>query len=384
MAREKAHTHEGDAIAAARRRLPIVEVDSSLTLVGANGPVTLLDTFEGRRQLIAYFHMWFDGEPAADQCEGCTFYNGQVRELSYIHSRDVTYATFCQGPYEESERYREFMEWDVPWYSMLPSAEALLAGRTFNRFCVVCYVRHDDRVFETYWLNGRGVEVMAPTYGLLDLTVYGRQETWEDSPDGWPQRWGTRPRASLPVRRPSDVPVVPAGGRALGRPRHCRRLSLAGGVRGSGRRATGGWTPAQRRIAERRGAPGAVCGEVGPGRHDLVDPVQRLVVEPRPSARQQAVELLGRARADDHGGHRRMGDREGDGQIGQRAADIGGELGESLDGVELEQRSPERRIESVGLMRGSVHGQIDRLALAVPGRSESPKASGLHVSTPIP
>ena len=190
LAREKAHTHEGDAIAAARRRLPIVEVDSSLTLVGANGPVTLLDTFEGRRQLIAYFHMWFDGEPAADQCEGCTFYNGQVRELSYIHSRDVTYATFCQGPYEESERYREFMGWDVPWYSMLPSAEALLAGRTFNRFCVVCYVRHDDRVFETYWLNGRGVEVMAPTYGLLDLTVYGRQETWEDSPDGWPRRWG--------------------------------------------------------------------------------------------------------------------------------------------------------------------------------------------------
>ena len=127
--REKAHTHEGDAIAAARRRLPMVEVDAGLTLVGPDGPVTLLDVFEGRRQLIAYFHMWYDGQPAAEQCEGCTFYNGQVRELSYLHDRDVTFAMFCQGPYDESVRYRDFMGWDMPWYSVQDSAEALLAGR---------------------------------------------------------------------------------------------------------------------------------------------------------------------------------------------------------------------------------------------------------------
>jgi predicted dithiol-disulfide oxidoreductase (DUF899 family) len=184
LAREKAHTHEGDAIAAARRRLPMVEVDARIPLIGPEGPVTLLEAFEGRRQLIAYYHMWFAGEPAADQCEGCTFYNGQVRELAHLHSRGVTYATFCQGPYEESVRYRDFMG------SVQDSAEALLAGRRVNRFYLVCYLRDRDRVFETYWTRGRGVEVMAPTYGLLDMTAYGRQEQWEDTPAGRPQPWG--------------------------------------------------------------------------------------------------------------------------------------------------------------------------------------------------
>jgi predicted dithiol-disulfide oxidoreductase (DUF899 family) len=187
LVREKAHTREGDAIAAARRRLPMVEVDPTIKLVGPHGPVTLLEVFEGRRQLIVYFHMWYPGQPAAAQCEGCTFFNGQVRELSYLHSRDVTYATFCEGPYEESVRYRDFMGWDVPWYSAQDSADALLAGRGFGT--LICYLRHGERVFETYWTTGRGVEVMAPSYGLLDRTVYGRQETWEDSPADWPQRW---------------------------------------------------------------------------------------------------------------------------------------------------------------------------------------------------
>ena len=115
--REKAHTREGDAIAAARRRLPMVEVDGATPLIGERGAVTLLDVFEGRRMLIAYYFMWHTGHPAPEQCEGCTLVTSQVRELSYIHSRDVTYATFCQGPYEESARYRDFMGWEMPWYS---------------------------------------------------------------------------------------------------------------------------------------------------------------------------------------------------------------------------------------------------------------------------
>jgi predicted dithiol-disulfide oxidoreductase (DUF899 family) len=118
-----------------------------------------------------------------------------------LHSRDVTYATFCQGPYEESVRYRDFMGWDVPWYSVQDSAEALLAGRKVNHFYLVCYLRQDDQVFETYWTTGRGVEVMAPGYvGLLDRTVYGRQETWEDSLAGWPQRWGRDTAEPNPYR----------------------------------------------------------------------------------------------------------------------------------------------------------------------------------------
>lgn len=201
LVQEKAHTRAGDALAAARRRLPMVELDAAVTLTGAAGTVTLLEAFEGRRQLLAYYFMWYPGEPAAEQCEGCTLYNGQVRELGYLHSRDVTYATFCYGPYEESARYRDFMGWEMPWYSVQESAERLLAGRPFNRFMLVSYLRDDDRVFETYWTTGRGVEAMAAGYaGLLDVTVYGRQETWEDSPPGWPQRWGRDTSEPNPYR----------------------------------------------------------------------------------------------------------------------------------------------------------------------------------------
>ncbi|GAB3290472.1 DUF899 family protein [Parasphingorhabdus pacifica] len=199
--REKAHTREGDAIAAARRRLPMVEVDANLELLGPHGPLTLLDAFEGRRQLVAYYFMWNPGRPAVEQCEGCTVYTSQVGELSYLHSRDATYAVFCQGrnvavggadprvSYDESLRYRDFMGWDMPWYSAQPSLDALLVGREIGLFHLVCYLRDGDRVFETYWTKGRGVEAMDYSWALLDMTIYGRQEAWEDSPAGWPIGW---------------------------------------------------------------------------------------------------------------------------------------------------------------------------------------------------
>jgi predicted dithiol-disulfide oxidoreductase (DUF899 family) len=187
--REKAHTRESDAIAAARRRLPMVEVDGATPLIGACGAVTLLEAFEGRRVLIAYYFMWHTGHPAAEQCEGCTLYTAQVRELSFLHSRDVTYATFCQGPYEESARYRDFMGWEMPWYSAQDSLDTLLIERRVGMMHIVCYLRQGDRVFETYWTTRRGVEVMGNSYPLLDMTVYGRHEWWEDSPTGWPQSW---------------------------------------------------------------------------------------------------------------------------------------------------------------------------------------------------
>jgi len=186
--REKAHTREGDAIAVARRRLPMVEVDATTRLTGPDRPVTLLDAFEGRRQLIAYYFMWHAGKPAAEQCEGCTWVTTQVTELSYLHSRDITFAVFCQGPYDESIRYRDFMGWDMPWYSAEDSLDTFLIGRRIGRMHIVCYLRDGDRVFETYWTTLRGVEAMDYSYALMDLTVYGRQEAWEDSPPGWPQR----------------------------------------------------------------------------------------------------------------------------------------------------------------------------------------------------
>ena len=188
--REKAHTREGDAIAAARRRLPMVEVDGATPLTGEHGAVTLLDVFEGRQLLIAYYFMWHAGQPAAEQCEGCTFYTTHVREPSYLHSRDVTYATVCQGPYEESVRYRDFMGWEMPWYSAAQdSLDTLLVGRRVGMMHIVCYLRKGSNVFETYWTTRRGVEVLGNSYALLDMTIYGRQETWEESPAAWPQRW---------------------------------------------------------------------------------------------------------------------------------------------------------------------------------------------------
>ena len=201
--REKAHTRAGDAIAAARRRLPMVEVDGGTPLLGKRGTVTLLDVFEGRRMLIAYYFMWHAGHPVPEQCEGCTFYTSQVRELSFIHSRDATYAVLCQGPYEQSARCRDFMGREMSWYSAQASLNTLLVGRQVGLFYLVCYLRQGSQVFETYWTTRRGVEAMDNSYGLLDLTVYGRQERWEDSPVGWPQR----PEGSHPYRN-DGRPIV--------------------------------------------------------------------------------------------------------------------------------------------------------------------------------
>jgi predicted dithiol-disulfide oxidoreductase (DUF899 family) len=211
--REKAHTREGDAIASARRRLPMAEVDSATPLTGPTGEVRLIDTFDGRDQLYASYMMWYEGAPAAEQCEGCTKDNAQVRELSYLHSRGVTFAVFCQGPFPAADRYRAFLGWDMPFYSVpAASRDALIAGRHFGMN--VCYLRDGDRVFETYWTTGRGNETMGSSYAMLDQTVYGRQESWEDSPDGWPQIYpGTRSEQmrtddqGRAVRRPSGRPI---------------------------------------------------------------------------------------------------------------------------------------------------------------------------------
>jgi predicted dithiol-disulfide oxidoreductase (DUF899 family) len=189
----------------------MVEVDSTLEVIGPHGPVTLLDVFEGRRQLIAYYFMWFAGQPAAEQCEGCTTH---VSELAYLHSRDVAYATLCQGPYEEI-RYRDFMGWEMPWYSAQDSAKALLSGRQVGKMHLVCYLRQGDRVFETYWTTGRGVEVMmAPTYpvGQDDLRPPG-------GVGGLARRLaaevGDQRRTPLPRKRTPDCTVVPAAGRTF-------------------------------------------------------------------------------------------------------------------------------------------------------------------------
>ena len=224
LTREKAHTREGDAIAAARRRLPMTEVDARTPLIGADGEVPLLDVFEGRTQLVSYLHMWHDGKPAEQQCEGCTFFTGHALELSYLHSRDVTYATICQGPYAESARYRDFMDWKMPWYSAGDSSETLLAGRQFGAY--VCYLRDGDRVFETYWTTGRGTEA-----GANQLPPAGPHRLRQAGDLGrLPRELAPAVRArrrGVPDRRSADSAVVPAEGRTLRRPRRVTRYRQA-------------------------------------------------------------------------------------------------------------------------------------------------------------
>jgi predicted dithiol-disulfide oxidoreductase (DUF899 family) len=187
LVKEKAHSRAGDAIAAQRRRLPMIEIPGSVTVIGANGEVPFLEVFEGRRMLVGYFHMWHDGEPPEGQCIGCTYFASQVQgPLAHLHARDVTLAYLCEGSYEESRPYADFMGYTAPWYSARDAGAGLLAGRGFG--WLGCYVRDDrDRVYETYWTTDRGNEAGFWSYSLLDRTVFGRQEPWEDSPDGWPK-----------------------------------------------------------------------------------------------------------------------------------------------------------------------------------------------------
>lgn len=184
LEREKAHTREGDAIAAARRQLPMARMPE-VTVQGPGGDTPLLEVFEGRRMLMAYFHMWHDGKPFEEQCEGCTFTTCHMQTLDYLHARNVTYAVFCEGSYDESAPFAKFMEYPFPWYSAKDSDPALADGRGFG--FIACYLRNGDDVYETYWTTGRGVEALTTSYHALDLTVFGRQERWENSPAGWPR-----------------------------------------------------------------------------------------------------------------------------------------------------------------------------------------------------
>ena len=183
---EKAHTHAGDAVAAQRRRLPMTEVDATLEATGPDGPTSLLDMFEGRRQLIVYHHMLKpdDGHP----CPGCSAFTDHVPHLAHQNVADVTFAMEAAAPLDQFQAYMKRMgRSDIPVYSS--------AGGRFRdelhpspygpgSFGLSVFLRDGDRVYRTYSTQGRGVDGVP----LIDLTPYGRQESFEDSPDGWPQR----------------------------------------------------------------------------------------------------------------------------------------------------------------------------------------------------
>jgi len=185
LVREKAHTREGDAIAAARRRLPMTEVDASITVVGPDGRRTLLDLFDGREELVVYRHMWFRGEPMENQCEGCTMTYWATQNPAYLTARGVSFAVFAQAPYSELAPFIEFMGYPHHWYSSADVADDLVRGDGYGAW--TCWLRQADRVFLTNTVRGRGLEATMPPLALLDMTARGRVEAWQDSPEGWPE-----------------------------------------------------------------------------------------------------------------------------------------------------------------------------------------------------
>jgi predicted dithiol-disulfide oxidoreductase (DUF899 family) len=183
LAKEKAATRARDVLAAERRRQPRLEFSTDYSFEGPDGVVSFLDLFEGRRQLIVY-HFWFppDGEP----CGGCTMFTDQVAPVAHLNARDTSFALVSPAPQAQIEPYKRRMGWTMPWYTVIGEGfqEAL---ETTEWFALNVFLRDGDRAFLTYETRARGVEALGSIWTFLDLTPFGRQETWEDSPPGYPQ-----------------------------------------------------------------------------------------------------------------------------------------------------------------------------------------------------
>lgn len=218
-AEEKELTRRLDALAAARRRLPMVELPP-YTLRGEAGEVSLVDVFEGRSQLITYHFMWDPG--ATDQCGGCTFFTSHIATLEPLHARDTTFAIVTVGAWEEAAAYRNRFGWTMPWYSSADSDFGADTGAgPGGGFGINVFVRDGDRVFRTYHTTGRGAELFTNTWHMLDLTPNGRQENWQDTPDGRPQTepyywWPEVARYSEEFERSTKIRDTRRSGAAAG------------------------------------------------------------------------------------------------------------------------------------------------------------------------
>ncbi|MCW2886250.1 MAG: hypothetical protein JWL58_3112 [Streptosporangiaceae bacterium] len=185
LVKEKEHTRALDALAAERRRMPMVRLDKDYRFTAPDRtPVGLADLFQGRRQLVIYHFML---EPGQDWlCGGCASFTDNLADQSHLNARNTTLILMARAPQEEIDPIRQRMGWTVPWYSS--------HGSDFNDdlglgggFGLSVLLRDGEEFFRTYFTNGRGVDRLRLDFNLLDLTPYGRQEAWEDSPEGWPQ-----------------------------------------------------------------------------------------------------------------------------------------------------------------------------------------------------
>jgi len=194
LAKEKEFTHARDALAAERRRLPMERIEKKYTFEGQRGDVPLLDLFEGRPQLLLYHFMFaegVDGWPSAG-CPGCSMYMDNVGQFTLTHlaHRDVSFAVVSRGPLENLLAYQKRMSWNAPWVSSAKNtfnADFGLTTKQGEDHGLSVFVRDGNDIYRTYFTKARGLEPAGTIWSLLDLTPLGRQELWEDTPEGRPQ-----------------------------------------------------------------------------------------------------------------------------------------------------------------------------------------------------
>ncbi|MDF2703669.1 MAG: protein of unknown function thioredoxin family protein [Rubrobacteraceae bacterium] len=189
LVKEKELTRQRDALAAERRRLPMVRVDKDYRFEGPDGEASLLDVFDGRRQLIVYRFFFEPGVarwPEAD-CGGCSMFADNVGHfaLPHLHARDTSLVLVSRAPQADIERFRKRMGWTIPWFTTTDDFSRDFDVPDYFGFNV--FLRDGDQVFRTYFTNGRAAEAIGSVWSFLDLTPLGRKEIWEDSPEGYPQ-----------------------------------------------------------------------------------------------------------------------------------------------------------------------------------------------------
>ena len=193
LIREKEVTRARDALAAERRRMPWTAVEADYEFEGPAGRASLLDLFDGRRQLVVYrafFEPGVNGWPD-HACVGCSLMADQVSNLSHLHARDTSLVFASRAPQADIQRMTARMGWQIPWYTITDGFDADFGVGEWHGHNA--FIRDGDRIFRTYFVNDRGDEGMGTTWSYLDITALGRQEEWEDSPEGYPQtppyRW---------------------------------------------------------------------------------------------------------------------------------------------------------------------------------------------------
>ncbi|MBX9922346.1 MAG: DUF899 domain-containing protein [Mycolicibacterium frederiksbergense] len=191
LVKEKELTRARDALAAQRRRMPWTPVRSDYVFDGPRGRVTLLDLFDGRRQLIVYRAFMDPGVEGWPEhgCTGCSLMADHVGNLSHLNARDTTLVYASRGSQQAITRIKDTMGWTIPWYTIVPESDlAFDADFDVDQWHGTnAFIREGDQIFRTYFVNNRGDEAFGTTWSYLDITALGRQESWEDSPAGYPQ-----------------------------------------------------------------------------------------------------------------------------------------------------------------------------------------------------